>query len=193
LLLLPPFLVEGCACWLLLQALFTESCAESCPPPSLVERASWLLLQALFTESSHGEQLLAHLPSPVCSKHPTLSAARPFQFLVYYSVCLFVCFCRVGVSLFRGLCSFIPVVAVELASGSVGALLVLQYNMVWRSFVQAGGSGCWSFASSWWFFPAKCGSSVSARFLICGAHAIYFLPLVTILDLLPAFYLITMH
>jgi hypothetical protein len=49
--------------------------------------------------------------------------------------------------------------------------------------VQAGGLRCWSFASSWWFFSAKCGSSLSARFLIYGVHAICFLPLVTILDL----------
>jgi hypothetical protein len=32
------------------------------------------------------------------------------------------------------------------------------------------------------FFSAKCGSSVSAKFLIYGAHAVCFLPLVTILD-----------
>jgi hypothetical protein len=31
-------------------------------------------------------------------------------------------------------------------------------------------------------FPAKCGSSISARFLLYGAHTICFLPLVTILD-----------
>jgi hypothetical protein len=32
------------------------------------------------------------------------------------------------------------------------------------------------------FFSAKCGSSVSARFLIYGSHAVCFLPPVAILD-----------
>jgi hypothetical protein len=32
------------------------------------------------------------------------------------------------------------------------------------------------------FFSAKCGSSVSARFLIYGAHTFCFLPLVAIFD-----------
>jgi hypothetical protein len=32
------------------------------------------------------------------------------------------------------------------------------------------------------FFSAKCGSSVSARFLIYGAHVVCFCTLVTILD-----------
>jgi hypothetical protein len=48
----------------------------------------------------------------------------------------------------------------------MGALLFSQCNMVWRSFVQAGGSGCQIFYSSLCSFSAKCGSSVSARFLI---------------------------
>jgi hypothetical protein len=53
----------------------------------------------------------------------------------------------------------------ELASGSTGDLLFSHCNMAWRSFVQAGGSGCQSFAS-WWFFSATCGTSVSAKFLM---------------------------
>jgi hypothetical protein len=32
------------------------------------------------------------------------------------------------------------------------------------------------------FFPTKCGSSISAKFLIYGAHAVCFLPVVGILD-----------
>jgi hypothetical protein len=32
------------------------------------------------------------------------------------------------------------------------------------------------------FFSAKCGSSISARFLIYGVHAVSFFPLVAILD-----------
>jgi hypothetical protein len=68
-----------------------------------------------------------------------------------------------GVSLSRGLCWFIPGVAggiphdawcspfgmpnvpqagLEPASGGMGAPLFSQCNMVWRSFVRAGGSGC---------------------------------------------------
>jgi hypothetical protein len=31
-------------------------------------------------------------------------------------------------------------------------LLVFPYNIAWRSYVQAGGSGVSEFASSWWFF-----------------------------------------
>jgi hypothetical protein len=43
---------------------------------------------------------------------PTLFAKCPFQFLVYYSVCLFCFVCGAWVSLFRGLCWFISGVAV---------------------------------------------------------------------------------
>jgi hypothetical protein len=35
------------------------------------------------------------------------------------------------------------------------------------------------------FFSAKCGSSISAKFLIYAAHAVCFCILVTILDLTP--------
>jgi hypothetical protein len=101
---------------------------------------SHLLLQGLFTKSSHGQQLLdpsssllqwrrvlasyscrlcllkvhmelisLSLPSsPMHSEHPVPSAACPFQFLIYYSVF----FCGMRVSLSRGLCWFIPGVAV---------------------------------------------------------------------------------
>jgi hypothetical protein len=69
----------------------------------------------------------------------------------------------------------------ELASGCMGALLFSHCNVVWRSFVQAGGSGS---RCSWCFFSAKCGFSISAKFLICGAHAVCFFPLVAISDLL---------
>jgi hypothetical protein len=47
----------------------------------------------------------------------------------------------------------------EPASGGSGALLFFQCNMAWRSFVQAWGSGCQCFDSSW-CFSAKCGSKV---------------------------------
>jgi hypothetical protein len=71
----------------------------------------------------------------------------------------------------------------EPVSGGAGDLLVSQCNVVWRSPVRARGSGCPSFAYSWWFFSAKCGSSISARFQNYGAHAVGYLPLVTILKM----------
>jgi hypothetical protein len=69
-----------------------------------------------------------------------------------------------------------------LMSAGMGVLLFSQCNMAWRSFLQAEGSQCWSFDSSWCFFSAKCGSSISAKFLIYRAHTVCFCPLVTILD-----------
>jgi hypothetical protein len=55
-----------------------------------------------------------------------------------------------------------------------GALLFSLYNMVWRSFLWAKSSGCWSFGSPSCFISAKCGFSISARFLIHGAHVVWF-------------------
>jgi hypothetical protein len=157
-----------------------------------------LPFQSLFTETLSGDQLFAPPPS-VCSEHPVPSAMCSFSvpcllfsfFVGQRSVCPggsaglsqgwlwencvpLVC-SPFGLCLQAGL---------EPASGSMGALLFSQCNVAWRSFVQAGDSGCWSFDSSWWFFSAKCGSSVSAKFLIYGAHAVCLCPLVTILDLL---------
>jgi hypothetical protein len=71
-------------------------------------------------------------------------------------------------------------VGLEPVSGSVGALLFSQCNVAWRSFPKAMGSGCQSFDSSLCFISYKCGSSISARFLIYGAHAVCFCALVTI-------------
>jgi hypothetical protein len=56
----------------------------------------------------------------------------------------------------------------------VAAHLFSQCNMAWRSFLWTGGSGCQNFDSPWCFISVKCGSSVSARFLIHSAHAICF-------------------
>jgi hypothetical protein len=64
----------------------------------------------------------------------------------------------------------------------MGALLVSPYNVVWGSFVQAGGSGVLEFCLFLVVFSARCVSNVSARFFLYGAHIIYFLPLVTILE-----------
>jgi hypothetical protein len=43
----------------------------------------------------------------------------------------------------------------EPVSGGTQNLLVSQCDVVWRSFVQAGGLGCWRVASFWWFFPSQ--------------------------------------
>jgi hypothetical protein len=84
--------------------------------------------------------------------------------------------------LFAHLLVCVAQASLELVSGSVGALLFSQCNVAWRSFVQAGGSGCRGFDSSWWFLSAKCGSIISAKFLIYRDHTVCFCPLGTILD-----------
>jgi hypothetical protein len=105
----------------------------------------------------------------VCSRHPALSAACPFQNLDFYSF-LFL-FCSVGVSLSRGLCWFIPVVAVGVPCGTY--LLTCwsaSPKQVWSQHLAGqepswflnvtchGEALCrlgvqgWSFASSWCFF-----------------------------------------
>jgi hypothetical protein len=137
------------------------------------------------------------------SEHPAPSAVCSFSvtYLLFRFFCFF--FCEAGFSLSRRLCWFISGVAVGILhaaslltcwSGSpkqvwsqclsvqVTVTLFSQCNMVWRSFVQAEGSGCQSFDSFWCFFSAKCGSSISAKFLISGAHTFCFCPLVAILD-----------
>jgi hypothetical protein len=132
--------------------------------------AIWLFFQALFIESLSGERLLASPPSLVSSKHPALSTACPFQFLAYS-----VFFCGARGRLSRRLGWFIPGVAVgvacaayfahllvcvsqaglALASGGTGALLFFQCNVVWKSFVWAGGLGCQTFASFGGFFSTS--------------------------------------
>jgi hypothetical protein len=107
------------------------------------------------------------LPSLVHSVYSVPSAACPLQFLVYYlfffvgwgSVCpgAMLVYPRgacgsIMCHLFAHLFVCVSHAGLELASGSTGALLVSQCNVVWRSFVRAGGSGCWSFAYSWCFF-----------------------------------------
>jgi hypothetical protein len=135
--------------------------------------------------------------SPGHSEHPVPTAACPSQFLIYYSFFLqgggqfvqeaMLVYPRGGCGsttcqLFAHLLVCIPQGGLELPSGSAGALLVSQCNGAWGSFVQAAGLGFQGFASSWWFFSAKCGSIISARFLIYGAHIICSFPLVAILD-----------
>jgi hypothetical protein len=62
-----------------------------------------------------------------------------------------------------------------------GALLFSQCNVAQRNFVWAAGSYK-ALIPVGGFFPAKCGSSISARVLIHGAHTVCFCAIVTILD-----------
>jgi hypothetical protein len=70
----------------------------------------------------------------------------------------------------------------ELVSANMGTHLFCQCNVAWRSFVWARGLGWCSFDYFWYLISAKCGSSLSAIFLIYGVHAICFCTLVSILD-----------
>jgi hypothetical protein len=165
-------------------------------PPTL----SQLLLQAFFTDSLHGEQLLAPFPlsSVLRAPHP----ACPFRFLVYYSG-FFVFFC------FAGLGSVCPGAMLVYPRGDCGNTACHLFTHLWS----ASPNQVWSwhlvvrepfcFLSVMFCgealcrlgvqvarvllilcgFSAKCGSSISARFLIYGAHAVCVLPLVAILDL----------
>jgi hypothetical protein len=72
-------------------------------------------------------------------------------------------------------------VGLEQASGGTGTLLFSQCNVGWRSFLWARGSGCQSFDSPCCFISAKSGPSISAIFLIYGAHAVCFCAIFAIL------------
>jgi hypothetical protein len=146
------------------------------------------------------------LPSSLaCSEHTAPSAVCPFQFLVYYSVF----FCGMGVSLSRGLCWFIPGVAVGIPPATY--LLICwspSPKQVWSQYLVAKEPSCF-FSITWHgealyglrvqgvrvlillgsFFSANCSSSISAKFLTYGAHTVCFCPLVAILDPLPIFIL----
>jgi hypothetical protein len=87
-----------------------------------------------------------------------------------------------GVSLSRGLCRFIPDVTVGIPHDAwcspVGMLNVSQAGLElvvpeptcffcvigMENLLWAEGLGCQSFDSSWCFFSANCGSSISASF-----------------------------
>jgi hypothetical protein len=141
--------------------------------------------------------------SPVCLQHPAPSVVCSFSIPCLLFSFIYLFFVGQGVSLSRGLCWFsqewlweyhvmlicspvglldVSQTGLELAYGDAGALLFFQCNVAWRSFVWAGGSGCWSLDSSWFFFSAKCGSSISARFFIYRVHTVCFCTLVAILD-----------
>jgi hypothetical protein len=142
------------------------------------------------------------LPCDFSNSAPLLCVS--FQFLVYCSVVVF--FFGVGGSVcpggYAGLsqgwlgnigwCLLLTCLDSQMSPKQVwsqhlaapGALLFSQCKVAWRSFVWARSSGCLSFDSPWLFISAKCGSSISARFLIHGAHAVCFCTLVAILDLI---------
>jgi hypothetical protein len=163
-----------------------------------------LLFQPLFTESLCGDQLFAS--SPFSSAQSTLSSLLHVLFsslfiIQGFFVSVFV-FCRSGVSLSRGLCWFIPGVAVVilhatyfLTCWSVSPKQVWSWHLVaqepscflsvtWHveALYWLGVQWCQNPVSSWWFFSANCDSSISARFLIYRVPTVCFLPLVTILD-----------
>jgi hypothetical protein len=166
-----------------------------------------LPFQSMFTETLPRDQLL---PPPsfssVLTAHHPLCCVLVFSslFIVQFFLLCFFFLHEGGISLPRGLCWFIPEVAggipcdtwcspvdlpnvtqagLEPASDDMGTLLFSQCNVACRSFPWTRGSGCQSFDSSWCFISTKCGSSVSAIFLIYGAHAVCFCALVNILDL----------
>jgi hypothetical protein len=159
-------------CHLLSAIYFCRLCllkiqAESCPTfSSLVERlVSQLLLQALFTESSCREQLLALPPFS-----GVLKAFRPLCCMSFSVPCLlfsflfcFVLFCGVGVGPSRGLCWFIPGVAV----GVPCATYLLTYwsvspKQVWSSQAHLAAWDPSYFLSVTWRGEALCGLGVQA-------------------------------
>jgi hypothetical protein len=103
-------------------------CAQSTPTPSVACSFSVLYYWVLFlrggSQSVQGAMLVYHRGG--CGN----------------TVCC----------LFAHLLACISQAGLELASGSIGALLFSQCNVAWRSFVWAGGSECRSFDSFWCFF-----------------------------------------
>jgi hypothetical protein len=122
----------------------------------------------------------------------------------------FFFFCGARVSLSRALCWFIPGLTIVVGLPCATYLLTcwsVSPKQVWSLCLVAWESSC-LLSVTWcgeafyglgvqdvrvlllfFFFSAKCGSSISARFLIYGAH-VYFLPLVAILDPLPIIYIL---
>jgi hypothetical protein len=142
-------------------------------------------------------------PLTLChtSSHSVPLLCVSFQFLVYCSVFFFFLWGS-GLSA-QGLCWFIlrvvgeklreawcspgglPNVSqagLEPTSDGMAAPLFSQCDVVWRSFPQARGSGCWSFDSPCCFISSKSGSSVSVRFWSLRAHTVCFCAIVAILD-----------
>jgi hypothetical protein len=186
--------------WLRRWAFWTTTCPISGSSLSLAHCWPFCLSILCFLKVHAG---IGSLPLSPSLEHafnvPSPLLCVSFQLLVYCSI-----FFLWGFSLPMGLCWFIPGVAggnttwflvlnclVCLKSpqqvwswhlAAVWALLFSQCNVVWRSFLWARGPGCRSFDSPWCFIFSKCVSSISARFLIHGAHAVCFCSLVSILS-----------
>jgi hypothetical protein len=194
-------------------ALWTTICPIS-GSGSSAATVSHLLLQALFTESLHGKQPLA--PPPLLwytqSTLPSLLSVL-FSSLFIIQVFFVVLFC---VFVFAGWGSVCPGDYAGLSQGWLWEYWMLLIcspvgldlpNQVWSQHL-AVWEPSWFLSVRWYteafcrlgvqvvrvllilgvFFPSKCGSSVSARFLIYRSHATCFLPLITILDLLNTLY-----
>jgi hypothetical protein len=165
-----------------------------------------LPFQSLFTENSHGYQLLTPLPfsSALRALHPLCYVLLFSSLFIIQFFCWFFFFFAGQRSAFqgamlvypRGSCGNIvcrlfahPLICVshaglEVASSGTGALFS-QCNVAWISFVWAGGSGCWSFDSSWCFVLfcfLQVWLQLSVKSLIYGNHAVCFCPLDTALD-----------
>jgi hypothetical protein len=152
-----------------------------------------LPFQSLFNENSCGDQLLGspHFSGVLTHPVPCL--------LIWWGF-----FWGEGrVSLSRGLCCFIPGVAVGIPCEAYlltcwfagclpnrfGASILLHQSPPVFSVQRGMEKLCagWEFRVLMFrfflvLFSAKCGSSISAKFLIYGAHAVCFYTLVTILD-----------
>jgi hypothetical protein len=184
---LPPSLVERLVCQLHLQSLFTESSCrkQSLPLPLLWWRGlpAGYFCRLCLLKVCAGRSFLFLPPSLVHSKNPALSTACPFQFLVYYSVVFgrswgqsvqgaMLVYPRSGCGsttccLFAHLLVCVSQARLEPTPGGRGDPLVSQCNVLWRSFAQAGGLGCQSFAYSWCFFPSNCGKIFDLRSSHC--------------------------
>jgi hypothetical protein len=169
---------------------------------------SSLCLLKVRAESSS----LPFSPSPVCLEHPVPFAACSFAVscLLFSSICLFLLiFLWGGGQSAQGLCWCIPGVAggilcdawcspdgmpnvsqagLELVSDGTGASCLL--SVTWHSEALYG-LAVQSFDSSWCFFSARCGSSISAKFLIYGDPTVCFCTLVTILDPLHLYFMVS--
>jgi hypothetical protein len=131
--------------------------------------ASRLLLQALFTESSCRE-LPLHL---LCC---TQSTPPSFLCVLFSSLFIiqFFFFCRAGVSLSRGLCWFIPGVAVGVSCATYLLTCWCEFpKPVWSLHLAAREPSC--FLSGLWHGVALFGlgvRSVGVLFILGG----FFLP-----------------
>jgi hypothetical protein len=188
-----------CLFTLCLLKVCTENSSLTLPTSLVQQLIGCLTFQALFTVSLCEDQLLAPLPfSGALSAPCPLCCMFLFSSLFIIQFCFFAGWgsvCPEGYAgLLRGGCGntawclfahllvCISQAGLELVSGSMGALLFSQCNVAWRGFVRAGVSGVRVLLLLGGIFSAKCGSSISTKFLIYGAHAVCFLPLVTILD-----------